>query len=62
VLMIEHDLEAAFEIADRITAMDQGRIVADGTPDELRAANTLERLFMGAYTGAGESRDRQGSA
>jgi branched-chain amino acid transport system ATP-binding protein len=36
VLLVEHDLAAAFSIADRVTAMDQGRIVADGTPDELR--------------------------
>jgi branched-chain amino acid transport system ATP-binding protein len=36
VLMVEHDLAAAFSIADRVTAMDQGVIVADGTPDDMR--------------------------
>jgi branched-chain amino acid transport system ATP-binding protein len=41
VLLVEHDLAAAFAIADRVTAMDQGRIVADGTPDELRQGSSL---------------------
>jgi branched-chain amino acid transport system ATP-binding protein len=41
VLLIEHDLTAAFAIADRVTAMDRGRIVADGTPDELRSGSLL---------------------
>lgn len=41
VLLIEHDLAAAFAIADRVTAMDRGRIVADGTPDELRSGSLL---------------------
>jgi branched-chain amino acid transport system ATP-binding protein len=41
VLLVEHDLAAAFSIADRVTAMDQGTIVADGTPDELREGSSL---------------------
>lgn len=41
VLLVEHDLAAAFSIADRVTAMDQGVIVADGTPDELRRGSSL---------------------
>ncbi len=45
VLMIEHDLEAAFRIADRVTALDQGCIVADGTADEIRNAAALQRIY-----------------
>jgi branched-chain amino acid transport system ATP-binding protein len=41
VLLVEHDLAAAFSIADRVTAMDQGVIVADGTPEELRQGSAL---------------------
>jgi branched-chain amino acid transport system ATP-binding protein len=41
VLLVEHDLAAAFSIADRVTAMDQGIIVADGTPDEMRQGSSL---------------------
>ena len=54
VLLIEHDLTAAFAIADRITAMDQGRIVAEGTPEEIRKESRLAEIYMrGAAQGPG---------
>jgi branched-chain amino acid transport system ATP-binding protein len=46
VLMIEHDLAAAFRIADRITAMDLGEIVAEGTPDEIRRESSLRAIYQ----------------
>jgi branched-chain amino acid transport system ATP-binding protein len=46
ILLIEHDLTTAFRIADRITAMDQGRIVADGTPDEIRKEANLKKIYL----------------
>src|SRR5262249_32163594 len=52
VLLIEHDLAAAFRIADRVTAMDQGRVVAEGTPDEIRKESSLKRIYMGARAAA----------
>jgi branched-chain amino acid transport system ATP-binding protein len=45
VLLIEHDLAAAFKIADKITAMDQGRIVAEGTPEEIRQEASLQKIY-----------------
>jgi branched-chain amino acid transport system ATP-binding protein len=47
VLVIEHDLQAAFAMADWVTAMDRGRIVADGPPDQIRGQGDLERLYTG---------------
>ncbi|WBU56810.1 ATP-binding cassette domain-containing protein [Paracoccus sediminicola] len=38
MVVIEHDLDLAFAIADRIALMDRGRIVFDGAPDAARAA------------------------
>jgi branched-chain amino acid transport system ATP-binding protein len=48
VLLIEHDLAAAFRIADRVTAMVEGRVVAEGTPDEIRTEAMLRQIYMGA--------------
>jgi len=48
VLLIEHDLAAAFRIADRVSAMSEGRVIAEGTPDEMRREATLRRIYMGA--------------
>ena len=37
VVVVTHELESAFKIADRITILDRGEILFIGTPDELRA-------------------------
>jgi branched-chain amino acid transport system ATP-binding protein len=45
VVMIEHDLAAAFRIADRVSAMDEGRIIAEGPPALLRGDAQLQRIY-----------------
>jgi branched-chain amino acid transport system ATP-binding protein len=47
VLAIEHDLAAAFAIADWVTAMDRGRVIADGPPERIRDAAELGQLYTG---------------
>lgn len=39
LVVVTHELESAFKIADRICVLDRGRIIALGTPDEVRASN-----------------------
>jgi phospholipid/cholesterol/gamma-HCH transport system ATP-binding protein len=47
VLCITHDIHAAFKIADRISMLYQGRIIASGTPDEMRARpDPVVRQFL----------------
>ena len=50
VLLSTHDLEEAEGLCDRVLILDQGRVLADGTPAELRARQgpdaTLEDVFM----------------
>ena len=47
VIVVTHELESAFSIADRITVLDQGRILAVGTVDEIRASdNTRIRSLL----------------
>ena len=46
-LVVSHDMQCALEIADRILVLDQGRIVAQGTAEELkRSENELVRDFL----------------
>lgn len=49
ILLVEHDMDAVFRIADRITVMVNGSVLASGTPDEVR--NNLD--VQAAYLGGG---------
>jgi branched-chain amino acid transport system ATP-binding protein len=48
VLMIEHDMDVAFELADRITVLHQGRIVAEGDARAIRANPQVAEIYLGA--------------
>lgn len=48
VLFTEHDMDAVFGYASRILAMDQGRLIADDTPDAVRNDARVQRVYLGA--------------
>ena len=47
VLLIEHDMEAVFAIAQRIVVLHQGKILADGAPESVRANPTVREVYLG---------------
>ncbi|GIF26125.1 ABC-type branched-subunit amino acid transport system ATPase component/ABC-type branched-subunit amino acid transport system permease subunit [Actinoplanes tereljensis] len=47
VLVIEHDLPLLSRVADRLIAMDAGRVIADGTPDEVRTHPAVVLSYLG---------------
>jgi branched-chain amino acid transport system ATP-binding protein len=47
VLMIEHDMDVAFELADRITVLHQGRIIAEGDRQAIRANPQVAEIYLG---------------
>jgi branched-chain amino acid transport system ATP-binding protein len=48
-VVIEHDMDVVFRYSDRIVAMHQGRILADGTPDEIRANDEVAFTLLGEH-------------
>jgi branched-chain amino acid transport system ATP-binding protein len=48
VLLIEHDMDVAFSFASRITVLHQGRVLADGSRDEVRANDLVQQAYLGA--------------
>ncbi len=58
-VVVTHDIRSAFTIADRIIMLDQGRIVAQGTPDEIRDSdNAWVQQFITGQSVAGEGSRR----
>jgi len=47
LLFTEHDMEVVFAIAHRITVLHQGEVIADGTPEEVRAHPEVRRVYLG---------------
>jgi len=47
-VIIEHDMDVVFRYSDRIVAMHEGRILADGTPDEIRRNQVVATTLLGA--------------
>jgi branched-chain amino acid transport system ATP-binding protein len=48
VLIIEHDMDIALEIARHVTVLHYGRVIADGTRDEIRAHPLVREIYLGA--------------
>jgi branched-chain amino acid transport system ATP-binding protein len=48
LLIIEHDMDVAFQLTDRITVLHYGRVVADGLRDEVTANPLVQEIYLGA--------------
>ena len=47
LLLVEHDMNAVFRLADRISALVYGKVIACGTPDDIRAHPEVRAAYVG---------------
>jgi branched-chain amino acid transport system ATP-binding protein len=50
LLIIEHDMQIAFALAERIIVLHQGAIVADGKPEEVRTNPRIKEIYLGTVS------------
>jgi len=48
LLVVEHDLDAVFTLAERVTVLDQGLVIADGSGAEVREDARVQEVYLGA--------------
>jgi branched-chain amino acid transport system ATP-binding protein len=54
VLLIDHNMPLIMEVCDRIHVLDQGRTLAEGTPDEIRRNLDVTNAYLGGSAAATE--------
>jgi branched-chain amino acid transport system ATP-binding protein len=47
LLFTEHDMDVVFSIAEKITVLHQGEVLAEGTPDDVRKNPDVQRVYLG---------------
>ena len=52
LVLIEHDMDIALRVAERVTMMHDGRVIVEGTPAEIRANETVHDLYLGRAVSA----------
>jgi branched-chain amino acid transport system ATP-binding protein len=49
LILIEHDMDVALRVAERVTMMHEGRVIVEGTPAEIRANRLVHDLYLGSH-------------
>jgi branched-chain amino acid transport system ATP-binding protein len=47
IILVEHDMDAVFRLADRISVLVYGRVIATDTPERIRANEEVRRAYLG---------------
>ena len=47
IILVEHDMDAVFRLADRISVLVYGRVIATGTPEEIRTNEEVRKAYLG---------------
>ena len=51
MIIIDHDMDALFELVERITVLQEGRVLVEGTPEEIKSNATVQEAYLGGVHG-----------
>ena len=47
MIIIDHDMDSLFELAERVTVLQEGRVLVEGTPDEIKGNSKVQEAYLG---------------
>ena len=47
MIVIDHDMDALFELAERVTVLQEGRVLVEGTPEEIKGNAAVQEAYLG---------------
>jgi len=50
VMLVEHDMDAVFRIADQVTVMVNGSVIASDSPTAIRSNSQVQSVYLGEHT------------
>ena len=59
VLLVEHDIDRVFQLADRVTVMNEGRVLLDGTAEDARRSAKVQEVYIGSGAAEVAARPRE---
>jgi ABC-type branched-subunit amino acid transport system ATPase component/branched-subunit amino acid ABC-type transport system permease component len=59
VLLVEHDIDRVFQLADRVTVMNEGRVLLDGTAEDARGSAKVQEVYIGSGAAEVAARPRE---
>ena len=62
VLLVEHDIDRVFQLADHVTVMNEGRVLLDGTVEDARASPKVQEVYIGSGATEVAARPRETAA
>jgi ABC-type branched-subunit amino acid transport system ATPase component len=51
-MFIDHDVDLALRLATRVSVLNLGEVIAEGTPDDVRSSGVLDEIYLGRRTNA----------
>ncbi|HEX8164749.1 MAG TPA: branched-chain amino acid ABC transporter ATP-binding protein/permease [Beijerinckiaceae bacterium] len=62
VLLVEHDIDRVFQIADAVTVMNEGKVLVDGTVEDARSSPKVQEVYIGSGAAAVAAKPRESAA
>ena len=61
VLLVEHNMDIVMNVSDRVVVLNQGAVIAEGTPDDVRGDPTVQEAYLGGYEAGSLDSDESAS-